>query len=106
MASWGGARASTGEWLLRIEDVDQTRSRSGASDAILATLETYGFEWNGPVIRQSERGTLYAARLDDLIRRRMAFACACTRRGLELAAPGKSGERIYPGTGRQGLPDG
>jgi glutamyl-Q tRNA(Asp) synthetase len=106
MASWCDARASKGDWLLRIEDVDQTRSRSGASDAILATLETYGFEWNGPVVRQSERSGLYAAALEDLIRRRMAFACACTRRELELAAPGNSGERVYPGTCRQGVPAG
>ena len=106
MASWCDARASAGDWLLRIEDVDQTRSRSGASDAILATLETYGFEWNGPVVRQSERSGLYAAALEDLIRRRLAFACACTRRELELAAPGKSGERVYPGTCRQGVPVG
>jgi glutamyl-Q tRNA(Asp) synthetase len=106
MASWCDARSSSGDWLLRIEDVDQTRSRSGASDAILATLEAYGFEWNGPVVRQSERSGLYAAALEDLIRRRMAFACACTRRELELAAPGTSGERVYPGTCRQGVPAG
>jgi glutamyl-Q tRNA(Asp) synthetase len=106
MASWCDARASKGDWLLRIEDVDQTRSRPGASDAILATLEAYGFEWDGAVVRQSERSGLYAAALEDLIRRRMAFACACTRRELELAAPGKSGERVYPGTCRQGVPAG
>jgi len=103
MASWCDAVASKGEWLVRIEDVDQTRSRPGASDAILATLEAYGFEWDGPVVRQSERGALYTAALNDLIRRRMAFACACTRKELELAAPGKSGERVYPGTCRQGV---
>jgi glutamyl-Q tRNA(Asp) synthetase len=106
MASWCDARASKGDWLLRIEDVDQTRSRPGASDAIVATLEAYGFEWDGPVVRQSERTALYAAALDDLIHRRMAFTCACTRRELELAAPGKSGERVYPGTCRLGVPAG
>jgi glutamyl-Q tRNA(Asp) synthetase len=106
MASWCDARASGGDWLVRIEDVDETRSRPGASDAILATLEAYGFEWDGPVVRQSERGALYTAALDDLIRRRVAFACACTRKELELAAPGKSGERVYPGTCRHGIPAG
>jgi glutamyl-Q tRNA(Asp) synthetase len=106
MASWCDARASSGDWLVRIEDVDQTRSRSGAIDAILATLEAYGFEWDGPVVRQSERGALYASALDDLIGRGMAFACACTRRELELAAPGKTGERVYPGTCRHGVPAG
>ncbi len=103
MASWCDAVAFKGNWLVRIEDVDQTRSRPGASDAILATLEAYGFEWDGPVVRQSERGALYAEALDDLIRRRMAFACACTRKELELATPGKSGERVYPGTCRHGV---
>ena len=106
MASWCDARASKGDWLVRIEDVDQTRSRPGASDAILATLEAYGFEWDGPVVRQSERAALYAAALDELIRRRMAFACACTRKELELVASGKIGERVYPGTCRRGVPAG
>jgi len=105
-ASWCDARASKGDWLVRIEDVDETRSRPGASDAILATLEAYGFEWDGPVVRQSERAALYAAALDESIRRRMAFACACTRKELEGAAPGKIGERVYPGTCRRGVPAG
>lgn len=106
MASRCDAIASQGEWLVRIEDVDQTRSRPRASDAILFTLETYGFEWDGPVVRQSERGALYAAALDDLFRRGMVFSCACTRKEVELAAPGKTGERIYPGTCRHGVPAG
>ncbi len=106
MASRCDAIAAEGEWLLRIEDVDQTRSRPGASDAILSTLEAYGFEWDGPVVRQSERGALYAAALDDLSRRGMVFSCACTRKEVELAAPGKSGERVYPGTCRHGVPAG
>jgi glutamyl-Q tRNA(Asp) synthetase len=106
MASWCDARASQGDWLVRIEDVDETRSRSGAADAILSTLARYGFEWDGSVVRQSERGELYAAALDDLIRRRMVFPCACTRKELEQAPTAKSGERVYPGTCRQGLAGG
>ena len=106
MASWCDARSSKGDWLVRVEDEVETRSRSGAADAILSTLETYGFEWDGPVVRQSERGALYAAALNDLIGRRMAFACACTRKELERAPLGASGERLYPGTCRGGLPHG
>ncbi len=106
MASRCDAIASQGDWLVRIEDVDQTRSRPGASDAILSTLDAYGFEWDGPVVRQSERSELYAAALDDLSHRGMVFSCACTRKEVELAAPGKSGERIYPGTCRHGVPAG
>jgi glutamyl-Q tRNA(Asp) synthetase len=106
VASWCDARASQGDWLVRIEDVDETRSRPGAADAILSTLDTYGFEWDGPVVRQSERGALYAAALDDLIRRRMVFPCACTRKELEQAPAASSGERVYPGTCRHGLASG
>jgi glutamyl-Q tRNA(Asp) synthetase len=104
MASWCDAVAAKGEWLIRIEDVDETRTRSGASDSILTTLDAYGFEWDGEVVRQSERSALYAAALDDLVRRCIAFACACTRKEIERAAPATSGELIYPGTCRQGMP--
>ena len=55
LASYCDARAAGGQWLLRIEDVDRPRSRPGAEAAILATLERYGFAWDGEVSRQSER---------------------------------------------------
>ena len=43
LASYCDARAAGGEWLVRIEDVDEPRSRPGAEAQILATLERYGF---------------------------------------------------------------
>ena len=49
------------------------------------TLTAYGFEWDGAVVRQSERSALYQAALDDLIARGLAFRCACTRKELERA---------------------
>ena len=106
MASWCDARAHGGEWLVRIEDIDTPRSRPGAADAILATLAACGFEWNGTVVRQSERHALYRAALDDLVERGLAFRCACTRKQLELAPLGAGGERVYPGTCRNGIADG
>jgi len=103
LASYCDARAHEGEWRLRIEDVDAPRARSGASDDILATLSLYGFEWDGAVQRQSERLDLYQIALDDLIARGLAYPCACTRKDLEQAPLGASGERIYPGTCRGGI---
>ncbi len=100
LASYCDARAQGGEWLLRIEDVDLTRRRAGAADAIAATLATYGFVWDGPVCKQSERGALYAQALDRLREQGRLFACACTRRELETTLPGPAGERVYPGTCR------
>lgn len=100
MASWCDARAHAGTWIVRIEDVDATRSRPGAADAIMSALERYGFEWDGAIARQSERTELYAAALDILRSRRLVYACSCTRRELESAPVGATGERIYPGTCR------
>ncbi|HSS69401.1 MAG TPA: tRNA glutamyl-Q(34) synthetase GluQRS [Casimicrobiaceae bacterium] len=104
VASYCDARAAGGEWLLRIEDVDLPRSQRGADAAILATLERYGFAWDGPVVRQSARTGLYAAAVLQLRESGDVYECACSRRELETAAIGAGGERVYPGTCRDGIP--
>lgn len=103
LASHCDARKSNGEWLVRIEDVDVTRSRPGAADSILRTLERYGFEWDGPIVHQSERTALYDAALARLVELNATYPCACSRRELETAALGAGGERVYPGTCRDGI---
>lgn len=100
VASWCDARSHGGSWLLRIEDIDTPRNHPGATDAILRTLCDYGFEWDGAVSHQSERGALYQAALEALIARGLAFRCACTRQDLLQARIGIGGERVYPGTCR------
>ena len=104
VASYCDARAARGEWLVRIEDVDVPRAQRGADAAILATLERYGFAWDGPVARQSERTDLYAAALEQLRTQADVYECGCTRRALDAAVIGPGGERIYPGTCRDGIP--
>jgi glutamyl-Q tRNA(Asp) synthetase len=104
LASYCDARAARGQWLLRIEDVDVPRSRPGAEAAILATLERYGFAWDGDVVRQSERSAIYAEAVDHLRASVGVYECACSRRELETAAVGPGGERVYPGTCRDGIP--
>jgi glutamyl-Q tRNA(Asp) synthetase len=106
LASCCDARAAGGEWSVRIEDVDTPRSRDRIADEMLVTLEAYGFEWDGEVVRQSERAALYQAALDSLAARGRIFACACTRRELETAPFGIVGERRYPGTCRNGVAPG
>ena len=103
MASYADARAAHGEWLVRIEDVDTPRARPGAGDAILAALERLGFEWDGPVWRQSQREAAYEEALHALAAAGLAFPCACTRRERAGDPIGRIGERIYPGTCRAGL---
>ncbi|HEV2220103.1 MAG TPA: tRNA glutamyl-Q(34) synthetase GluQRS [Casimicrobiaceae bacterium] len=97
LASHADARAAGGQWLLRIEDVDLARARPGATDAILATLERFGFTWDGPVWRQSLRGDVYAAALERLDAQGLVYACTCSRRDLAGVMPGAIGERVYPG---------
>jgi len=104
LASYCDARKAAGEWLVRIEDVDSPRARPGAERAILSALERYGFAWDGPVIRQSERIALYMSALERLQAQGDLYACACTRRELETAPIGAGGERVYPGTCRDGIP--
>jgi glutamyl-Q tRNA(Asp) synthetase len=105
LASYCDARARGGEWLVRIEDVDEPRSRPDAERAILSTLARFGFAWDGPVVRQSQRTASYEDTLATLRADGLAYPCACTRRELEIAPIGRGGERVYPGTCRNGVPD-
>jgi glutamyl-Q tRNA(Asp) synthetase len=100
------ARAAGGRWLLRIEDVDTERNVPGAEAEILRALVAYGFEWDGPVLRQTTRLDAYAAALEALRRDGQVFACACSRSEIERAAAAAGlpravdGGLVYPGTCR------
>ena len=104
LASCCDARAAGGRWLIRIDDVDEPRAVPGAEREILATLGRYGFAADGPVVRQSERRAHYARALDALDARGLVYPCACSRRELESAPLSSAGERVYPGTCRNGIP--
>ena len=104
LASRCDAHAAGGRWLVRIEDVDEPRSVPGAERGILDTLARYGFAADGPVVRQSDRGARYADALAALDARGLVYPCACTRRELDTAPLAPTGERVYPGTCRLGIP--
>ncbi len=104
VACYLDARSHSGKWLLRMEDIDRPREVPGAADDILHTLETFGFEWDGPVIYQSQRTDAYQAALETLQQQGAIYPCACSRK--EIAQQGQSGVEgiIYPGTCRTALP--
>ena len=52
IASYLEARKQQGEWLVRMEDVDEIRNQIDAADNILFTLENYGFEWDAEILYQ------------------------------------------------------
>ena len=101
VASYLDARSRGGAWHLRMEDVDAPRTVPGAAEAIIATLESLGFGWDGPVVRQSERALRYAEELASLEARGIAYRCRCTRK--EIADSGFLGIEgiVYPGTCRE-----
>jgi glutamyl-Q tRNA(Asp) synthetase len=101
VASYLQARAHSGLWLLRIEDIDPPREQPGATKLILDALETYGFEWDGEVIYQSKTAAAHDAALQSLLERGLAYPCGCSRRDLAEVARGPLGT-IYPGTCRNG----
>ncbi|MBC7803975.1 MAG: tRNA glutamyl-Q(34) synthetase GluQRS [Candidatus Parcubacteria bacterium] len=104
LASWLDSRSAAGRWLLRMEDLDRPRVVPGAEDAILRQLEACGLEWDGAVVRQSDRLERYAEGLRKLGSR--SYPCSCTRRELEDSALAIDGSRIYPGTCRAGVAPG
>jgi glutamyl-Q tRNA(Asp) synthetase len=106
VASYLEARSRRGVWFVRMEDLDKPREAPGSADAILRTLEAYGFEWDGEVTFQSRRAAAYGAALERLGRQRTVFPCACTRREIADSALSLAGEPVYPGTCRSGLPPG
>lgn len=84
------ARNARGRFLLRIEDIDGTRSRPEHVQAILHDLEWLGLTWDGPVVFQSERVALYQAALEKLRATGHLYRCFCTRAAIEahIAAAG------------------
>jgi glutamyl-Q tRNA(Asp) synthetase len=105
LASYLDARAAGGQWIVRIEDVDQSRTVPGAADAILRQLEAFGFEWDGEVVYQSRRKHLYEAALSRLRSHGLIYRCRCSRREIADSAPHAMNEAtlegaIYPGTCR------
>lgn len=106
LASYADARHNRGEWLVRMEDVDEIRAVPGAADDILRTLERFGFEWDGGIMIQSQRKGHYLEVIDSLLREGHAYHCGCSRAEIgEGARHGIEGP-VYPGTCRNGLPPG
>jgi len=109
LASWLDARACGGQWLVRIEDVDAPRCKSGVDAEILRQLAACGLLSDGPVLWQSRRSGAYQAALDMLLEHQRAYGCACSRRDIDRALREQGGvtrpgcECVYPGTCRNGL---
>lgn len=109
------AYESGDNFLLRIEDIDKSRSRSAFILRIFYDLKWLGLSWDEPAMRQSTRMGAYAEALVNLKIRGLVYSCFCTRAEIAAeiarageaqhfgnvgpAGPGPDGP-LYPGTCR------
>ena len=106
LEGWRAARGAGGRFLLRVEDIDQTRCRGEYATAILEDLAWLGLSWDGPVRKQSEHFQDYRRALDRLEALAVVYPCFCTRREIrdEIARAGGAPHGLsgspYPGTCR------
>lgn len=98
LGSYLDARAAGGTWLVRIEDIDPPRCPPGNDSIILRQLEAFGLHWDGSVQWQRHRGAHYQQALDQLIEKKLAYPCSCSRKQWQAFS-------IYPGWCRNGLRD-
>jgi len=108
LASWLDARAHGGRWLVRIEDIDTPRCVSGADEIILEQLAACGLVPDEAPLWQSERTAWYEQALASLVAADLAYPCGCSRSAIDAANAARgvnrprNGERVYPGTCRNG----
>lgn len=111
LASWLDVRARGphARWLVRIEDADTERCQSGMGEVILQQLAACGLLPDEPPEWQTRRTPLYEDALAQLQQAGLAYPCGCSRKDIDeaLARQGvvheRHGERVYPGTCRDGL---
>lgn len=103
LVNWLLARRSGWRILLRIEDLDGPRIKTGADRQLVEDLQYLGLDWDEGPVYQSGRSNEYRAAVDSLLKRGLAYPCTCSRREVETAASAphaEDGSAIYPGTCR------
>ena len=106
VVAWLSARSTGAGFVVRMEDLDRHQSSVEHEQSQLNDLAALGLDWDGDVVRQSDRFALYDDALERLAGRDLVYECFCTRREIQLeiaqsaAAPhGPPGS--YPGTCRE-----
>jgi len=97
------AQERGGQFLLRIEDIDQNRCQPKFTQQIFDDLEWLGLEWETPVRIQSGHFSDYQRVLSELKLKGLLYPCFCTRKDIQLeitragSAPHGPDGPIYPG---------
>ena len=104
LAAWLVARSAGERFVVRMEDLDRVTSSPAHEARQLADLAAIGLDWDGDVIRQSERFDRYHDAIATLTAAGLTYECFCTRREIREAASAPHGpapDGAYPGTCRE-----
>ncbi len=107
LVAWLAARSSGRSFVVRMEDLDRATSSAAHEQRQLDDLAAIGLDWDGEVVRQSDRFDLYRAEIERLRARGLVYPCFCTRREIraEIDAAAHAPhahlpDGAYPGTCR------
>ena len=102
LISWLSVKARSGEWVLRMEDLDTQRTSDEFAETLRQDLLWLGLCWDRETEKQSLRGPVYDRYFDMLREKELLYPCYCTRSQLHsVNAPHLSdGTYVYPGTCR------
>lgn len=67
------AKNQSGQFLLRMEDTDRERSQDIYEKEIIDSLKWLGLDWDGTLIRQSERVAHYRELAEQLVQKDLAY---------------------------------
>ena len=103
--AWLSARSAGIGFVVRMEDLDRHQSSREHERTQLGDLSSVGLDWDGDVIRQSERFDLYHEAIERLADAGLVYECYCSRREIrneiEASARAPHGPPgSYPGTCR------
>lgn len=107
VVAWLSARSAGVGFVVRVEDLDTVTSSPDHERRQLDDLVTIGLDWDGPIVRQSERFGLYRSCIERLGGLGRVYPCYCTRREIraEIDAAARAPhvhlpDGAYPGTCR------
>src|SRR3954452_1306939 len=99
LLAWLFARHAGAAFRMRVEDLDAGRVKPGIEAEQLGDLAALDLDWDGPIVRQSERHARYAEALAALDREGRVYPCFCTRAEIREAVSAPHGSPgAYPGT--------
>jgi glutamyl-Q tRNA(Asp) synthetase len=76
--------------ILRIEDHDRERCRPEYDAGILEDLDWLGYKPDVPLVRQSDRGEIYAEAVRVLSAQGLVYGCTCTRGQIDERVTGRA----------------